>query len=157
MQAVAHCGLTEFQGVLDAQVPWMQGFDGHWCDMTEISVCADSEQRWLQSCLGPNESLENKKILLLMREGGRWDGVSSAPVPGVGWFKIAIKDTLGSEPKILLRTFHNIEVWKETKGKENSVPTQLFGWWFHGGPKSKKPSTVGADKKFWLRLAYILG
>jgi len=115
---------------------------GDWCGMKEKYVDQYNQNKWLRRCLGPTESIANKKILLLMKEGD---------VPDRGWFKIAILDTDNNQ--IMFRSFHN----KESEAdKPISIPSQENGWYFHGGAKNKRASTFGADPKFWIRLNYII-
>ena len=98
----------------------LQNFTDNWSDMSEVSVCENSEKKWIKRCLKSNESPEDKKILLLMVEGSVSE---NPPQEGAVWYKIAIKDTSGIEPKILLRSIYIGNIIENKK-----IITQTDDW-----------------------------
>jgi hypothetical protein len=126
---------------------------GDWCEMSEVLVDQNNQDIWLRRCLGSNVSIANKKIKLLMKENSTHSEWNGYIMPDEAWYKIAILDTETNQ--IMLRSFHNIE---SIANKIYYIPTheQENGWYFHGGQKNKRPSTVGADPTFWMRLNYVI-
>jgi len=121
---------------------------GRWCVMIPIDWFPD-EDTWLHRALGDN--ISNKKILILRREGRSLNRYNSElPVQG-SWYKIAIEDT--PTGNVLLRTFHNIP--KESLKEPGKAQPTSDGWFFVGS-SPVKPSTVGADKTFWVDLHMAL-
>ena len=137
-----------FMGRQKKALPNNPGFvQGRWCEMIVEDFSTD-EDTWLHRALGDN--ITNKKILILRREGRPLHRYHSEISSNGSWYKIAIEDT--ATGNILLRTFHNIP--KENLGETRWAQPTTDGWFFVGG--SRGPSTLGADKTFWLDLQLAL-
>jgi hypothetical protein len=125
-------------------------FDGRWCELILVDW-EKEENTWIHRALEPGQSTENKRILVLCEEGRPLHQYPRNVVPG-SWYKIAIEDT--NTGNILLRTFHNIpkETFEYVEDQSRSH-LSIDGWFYIGGPKNGRPSTIGADKTFWLALS----
>ena len=134
-------------------------FKGRWCELISVDWYTNEED-WIHRALGGQQgiSVKNKKILVLRKEGTplhQYPITSACAVAGRSWCKIAIEDTETGD--VIIRSIHNVP--KETL--DPSVAKRSFattdGWFYFGGPKLGKPSTVGSDKTFWLDLATVIG
>jgi len=129
-------------------------FDGRWCELILVDW-EKEENTWIRRALEPGQSTENKRILVLCEEGRPLHQYPKHPphhpVHQGSWYKIAIEDT--NTGNILLRSFHNIP--KEALSSQSQSRSHLStdGWFYQGGPKNGRPSTIGADKTFWLTLS----
>ena len=130
---------------------FVRNFEGRWCDMISVDWSTD-EETWICRAMGEDTSVENMKILVLRREGLSLNRYRSTPPATGAWYKIAIEDTKTGD--VHLRSFHNIPRAILSGEGSASVATS-DGWFCRAGGRG--PSTVGADKTFWLDLATVIG
>lgn len=117
---------------------------GRHCRMRTKNITHENSTMWLKRCLKRGESLDNKKILLLMKEK-KDPGDISEPT----YYKVAIHDLLTN--KILLRTAiksNNPEI------RRKNIETRKPRWVLQGRRSTERLTTLFADKEFWKRLAY---
>jgi hypothetical protein len=148
IQQISHCNKDKLQELLVDYYDYIvQALN--WCTLVEISVLDTTHKMWLERCGFKDNNIKNKKIRLLMREEKK----PHVHLKNQYWYKMAIEDMETNE--ILFRSIHNVGKKDESCYLE-TIQDKFGDWYLHVGKTYKKPSTLGTDKEFWLRLKYIL-
>ena len=146
---------NSFRATLLRRRVWIESYQKVHCEMKMITITHENSLKWLKRVLKVDEDIENKKILLIMKEKEEVGNQNSTEV-----YKLAIHDLATN--KILLRTcFHTIHggrwnpaMFPVNRDKIVNTRKSSKNWFLGGKKKSGRLSTLTADKKFWMALAY---